>query len=95
MKKEKLYFIYTTSATIESLVNAESNQANIMGIQLNSSGETYGSFLAFFLNWWSRITCLFFSVAKNIRLELEDTEQKNIEQEKKRKWYDFFRRKRE
>ncbi len=45
------------------------------------------------LNQQQQLTLISNKKLEVLKLELEDPEQKNIEQEKKRKWYDLFRRK--
>lgn len=45
------------------------------------------------LNQQQQLTLISNKKLEALKLQLEDPGQKNTEQEKKRKWYDFFRRK--
>ena len=71
---------------------AEKGLIEVLKDQLKHEREQNTELLKL-LNQQQQLTLISNKKLEVLKLELEDPEQKNIEQEKKRKWYDFFRRK--
>lgn len=71
---------------------AENGLIEVLKDQLKHEREQNTELLKL-LNQQQQLTLISNKKLEALKLELEAPEQKNIEQEKKRKWYDFFRRK--
>lgn len=71
---------------------AEKGLIEVLKDQLKHEREQNTELLKL-LNQQQQLTLISNKKLEVLKLELEDPEQKNIEQEKKRKWYDLFRRK--
>ena len=71
---------------------AENGLIEVLKDQLKHEREQNTELLKL-LNQQQQLTLISNKKLEALKLEIESPEQKNIEQEKKRKWYDFFRRK--